>query len=289
MLAILWARADILRFFEDNGCTTQDTKPIRMFEEEKIARARMVDLVFDTLSARADEGLGQFRAMLQSLVNWSHFDSYYFDKIKKLDRATADRHLTHLRQLQEIRDAKLKKDQSRINDEEARRKAATTTLTEVRTRFLALFGTVLSAQKRGYALEEVLQDLSKLAALETTEPFRCHGEQIDGALKYDGEHCVLEAKWHDQAASNEPLYQFVGKVEGKMYGRGIFVSINGFSPEVVKSLVVGKAIKTILVDGGDVTLVVEGLLTLAQMVDRKVKAAQTKGLIYVDPITGAAK
>ncbi|RTL45684.1 MAG: hypothetical protein EKK53_05735, partial [Burkholderiales bacterium] len=131
--------------------------------------------------------------------------------------------------------------------------------------------------------------LCKLAGLEATEPFRVNGEQVDGAVKYDGEHYLIEAKWQDKAAANEPVYQFAGKVEGKMYGRGIFVSIHGFSPQVVASLTTGKAIRTIFVDGGDLTLVLEGLLGFNQMLDRKIKAAQTKGLIYVDAMTGHQK
>jgi hypothetical protein len=53
--------------------------------------------------------------------------------------------------------------------------------------------------------------------------------------------------------------------------------------------VIGKAIKTVLVDGGDLVLVLEEQLTMAGMIDAKVKAAQTRGLIYVHPITGADK
>lgn len=72
--------------------------------------------------------------------------------------------------------------------------------------------------------------------------FRCTAEQIDGGLKYEGENYLLEAKWHDRSASTEPLYAFGAKVEGKMYGRGIFVSINGFMAEPVAGLMKGKAI-----------------------------------------------
>ena len=56
-----------------------------------------------------------------------------------------------------------------------------------------------------------------------------------------------------------------------------------------KSVVTGKAIKTIFVDGEDLVLVLEGHLSFSQMLDRKVKAAQTKGLIYVHPISGVVK
>jgi hypothetical protein len=74
-----------------------------------------------------------------------------------------------------------------------------------------------------------------------------------------------------------------------MYGRGIFVSIHGFSELVVQSLTAGKAIRTIFVDGADLVLVLEGIVDFTQMLDRKIKAAQTKGLIYVDAVSGKPK
>lgn len=51
----------------------------------------------------------------------------------------------------------------------------------------------------------------------------------------------------------------------------------------------GKEIQTLFIDGEDLILVLEGHLTLRDMIDRKVKAAQTKGLIYVHPLSGAEK
>ena len=97
------------------------------------------------------------------------------------------------------------------------------------------------------------------------------------ALVYLGEHYVIEAKWQEKSASNEPVYQFAGKVSGKLHGRGLFISVNGFSTDVIRSLVMGKEIQTLFVDGEDLILVLEGHLTLREMIDRKVKAAQTKG------------
>jgi hypothetical protein len=289
VLSLIWPKQTIVDFFKQHGCTEDDLKPVAKFKELNLSRAAIIDAVFDQLSSRADSGLGQFRAMLQSLVNWSHFDPYYFDTLKKLKRHQAQKSLDHLRQLQEIRDAKVKEERKRREDAEAARQKPADTLPRLRDRFLELHAGKMNPQQRGYALEEILLELSKLCGLEITEGFRVNGEQIDGAVKYDGEHYLIEAKWHDQSASNEPLYQFAGKVEGKMYGRGIFVSIQGYSEHVVRSLVSGKAIKTILVDGEDLTLVLERHLTFSDLVDRKVKAAQTRGLIYVQPLTGIAK
>jgi hypothetical protein len=46
---------------------------------------------------------------------------------------------------------------------------------------------------------------------------------------------------------------------------------------------------TVFIDGADLTLVLEGLISFSAMIERKVKAAQTKGLIYIDAITGKEK
>ena len=125
--------------------------------------------------------------------------------------------------------------------------------------------------------------------LETTEPFKVNGEQIDGAIKFEGDHYLFEAKWQDKESSNESVYQFAGKVEGKFYGRGLFISINGFSTNVIKSFVIGKALKTIFIDGADIIMVLEGFLTFNEMLDQKIKAAQTRGEIYFDAFTKKSK
>lgn len=289
ILALLWPKQDIYTFFKDHGCTKYDIRILDGFEEKNLNRSQMIDLMFGHLSSASDGGLGQFRAMLQSLMNWSRFDPYYFDTLRKLDRNKAQQSLDHLRQLQEIRDAKIKTDRERRFAAKEAQQNPGSSIEELRGTFLELYAGKTTPQKRGYAFETILIELSKLAGLEVTEAFRVNGEQIDGAVKFEGEHYIIEAKWQDKAAANEPVYQFVGKVEGKMYGRGLFVSVHGFSEHVVTSVVAGKAIKTIFVDGEDLVLVLEGHLLFNEMLDRKIKAAQTRGIIYAHPITGLSK
>lgn len=289
ILNLLWPRDDVLSFFKSCNCTKLDLRPVANWKNDDLSRSRMVDLTFAALDERPDNGLGQYRAMLQRLLTWDHFDPYYFDRLKKLDRRKAEGLLAHLRQLQEIRDARIKEDKRRREEQERKSQEPATRLAEVRDQYLALLLSTDSRQKRGYDLQDLLLELARLDALEVTEPFRIVGEQIDGAIKFDGEHYIVEAKWQDKLAANEPLYQLAGKVEGKMYGRGIFVSVNGYSDDAVRALVSGKALRTILVDGEDLVLVLEGSLSMRAMIDRKVKCAQTKGLIYAHPVTLASK
>jgi len=289
ILALLWPRKDIFGFLRDHGCTSAELDAVRNFETEKISRGPILDVVFDRLSSRADGGLGQFRAMLKALTEWSHFDPYYFDKLAKLDRSVAQRHLDHLKQLVELRDARIREERLRRESATQKQQTAMETRQALRDGFLDLYKGHGKPQERGYRLEEILRDLVKLEHLEVTGAFKCVGEQIDGGLKYDGENYLLEAKWHDRSASTEPLYAFAGKIEGKMYGRGIFVSVNGFMSDPVDGLMKGKAIKTVLVDGEDLVLVLEEHTSFAKMLDQKVRAAQLKGEIYVHPLSGKPK
>lgn len=291
ILAIFWAKKDIIAFFKNNGCTSADLRIVNQRESE-LSRAEMVDSVFAALHARTDGGIGQFRAMLKALTEWSHFNPYFFKVLGKLNEDEAKRRIAHLRQIQEIRDAKIKAEREAAvtRAREAAERARANSMEELKVRFLSLFrADQFGHQQRGYEFELFLQGLALQAGLNVTEPFRITGEQIDGAIKFDGEHYIIEAKWHDKLIASGALYQFAHKVEGKMYGRGLFISVNGFSSDSVKALINGKVIRTILIDGADLTMVVEGLIPFTQMLDVKVKAAQTAGLIYVDPMTYCSK
>ena len=286
ILSIFWPRKEIISFFKNNNCTSRDLKDVQNFKELK--RVEIVDIVFDKLNSRDDRGLGQFRSMLQSLIEWNNFDSYFFEKLGKLDRNEALRRINHLKQVREIQDAKLKDQQKIFDKKDEENKKSKKTFDELQRHFTMLFqrkdehGNILSNQNRGYAFESFLRELFLFEKLNVTEPFKITGEQIDGAIKFEGENYIIEAKWTDWLSASDTLYHFAHKVEGKMYGRGIFISINGFSHDSLEALQKGKALKTVLFDGGDLTLVMEKYSTFTDMLDKKVKAAQTKGCIYYD-------
>jgi hypothetical protein len=295
ILAIFWPRSEIISFFRNNGCTSRELKDVTSFKELNLSRAQIVDRVFEKLHARADGGLGQFRSLLQSLIEWNTFDPYYFDKLRKLDREEAQRQINHLSQLKEIRDARIQERDKKRRDREQETAQRREVLVSNYERFTKLYqgrdaqGKLISSQQRGYLLQSFLRDLCALEGLQVTEPFRIEGEEIDGTIKFEGENYIVEAKWQDSLAASNALYHFAHKVEGKMYGRGVFISINGYSDESVRALQRGKALRTILFDGGDLTKIAEELWTFKGMLDVKVKAAQTMGRIYVDADTQQEK
>lgn len=54
------------------------------------------------------------------------------------------------------------------------------------------------------------------------------------------------------------------------FNLGVFISINGFSPDSVQALTTGKAPRAILADRGDLFLITEGICTLKEMLDNKI-------------------
>lgn len=289
ILAIFWPKEQIIDFFRSNSCTERDLSCVKNHVVEKINRAQIVDLVFQSLRSRDDGGLGQFRAILFSLKNWSEFDPYFFKTLKKLDEAEAIRTIDHLKQVQEIRDANTKEIRRQQEAAKAER-SQKVSLESLEKTFIQLYtDKTISSQQRGYRLESLLQSLAEYEKLKVSEPFKIIGEQIDGSIKFDGENYLVEAKWHDSLTASNSLYHFAHKIEGKMYGRGFFISINGFSKESVAALTIGKSIKTILIDGGDLSFVFGGNVSFEDMLDTKVRAAQTQGYIYYDVLSLKSK
>lgn len=237
ILSIFWPKKDIVDFMKKVGCTSRELMPESEYKE--LHRAEIVDKIFTNLEKRSDSGIGQFRCMLKELTEWNYFDPYYFQKLNKLSESEAKRNISHLKQLQEIRDYKIKQERQRQEEQERKRKDISISINELKEIFLNLFsgkdqnGKEINAQRRGYLFEKFLKKLFLNEGIEVTEPFKIVGEQIDGSIKYDGEHYIIEAKWHDKWSASDSLYQFAAKVEGKMYGRGVFISVNGFSPDSV--------------------------------------------------------
>lgn len=250
MLAIFWPKKDIISFFQNNGCSTQDLKDVQNFKEQGLSRSQIIDTVFEKLYSRDDGGLGQFRSILQSLIEWSNFDPYYFENLNKLDKNEAIRRINHLKQLQEIRDAKLKEQQKITARKNEEANTSKKTYEELNRQFTMLYqgkdiqGNKISLQQRGYLFESFLSELCLFEKLPVTEPFKLTGEQIDGVVKFEGENYIIEAKWHDWLTASNDLYHFAFKVEKKMYGRGIFISINGYSHDSLEALQKGKAAQT---------------------------------------------
>ena len=168
-------------------------------------------------------------------------------------------------------------------------KNAIAPLEEIQSDFLSISTESVSPQQRGYAFEKFLAKMARFYELKVTEAFKVKGTQIDGTIKYEGENYIIEAKWHDRQLSDEPLMAFCHKQEMNMHGRGIFISINGYTAGALNMLERSAIKNTILMDGEDIALILNQLITLPATLDKKIHAAQTRGHFYINAISGKSK
>lgn len=283
ILAVFWPKKKIAEFFESVGCQAKG-----LTTNSDLSRHMIVTQSFESLRTRDDRGYQIFQTMVDRLSNWSYFDPYYFDELKKLDRADAEQKISRLKNAVERRNSVVREQRtssSRIQKKHNRE----VDLAALTKAFGKMFGTGMSPQARGKLFETFLRELFDRQSIKMGDPFRLLGEEIDGSFKFEGENYITEAKWQEARASTNQLYGFAHKIDGKMHGRGFFISVNGFSSEGIKAIVLGKHIKTILMDGQDLSHVLESRISLEQMLDYKIRAAQTRGDVYVCPIIDGSK
>ena len=137
----------------------------------------------------------------------------------------------------------------------------------------------MEPQPRGYAFEKFLKRLFDAYGLEARDAFKLRGEQIDGSFQLSSEIYLLEAKWQSPLCGVEDLHAFQGKVEQKAaWTRGLFISNSGFSPDGLAAF--GRGKRVVCVDGFDLYEVLSRNLSLALVLNRKVRHAAETGVLF---------
>lgn len=137
-------------------------------------------------------------------------------------------------------------------------------------------------QRRGYSFETFLNQLFLTYDIDCRGPFRIEGEQIDGAFTLDNTEYLLEAKWNKDLTPRDDLVIFANKVEGKLENTlGLFISINGFEANAVKSKSIGHRPAILLMNGADLMAVLEDRIALPTLIARKRQHASRTGEILL--------
>lgn len=135
------------------------------------------------------------------------------------------------------------------------------------------------AQRRGYLLEDLLARTFGLHGVEVARSFRRNegGEQIDGAFRFDGWHYIVECRWRAEPADMRQLDGLVGQVGRSGHQTmGVFLSINGWSSNVVPLLKQGGEKRLILMDGYDLRCVLARQIELRSLLISKIAALNFK-------------
>lgn len=136
-------------------------------------------------------------------------------------------------------------------------------------------------RNRGFKFERLLNSMLSEEKLSPRTSYKTQGEQIDGSFMFGQNIYLLEAKWHKDELPASKIYEFKGKVDGKLIGTiGIFISMSGFSKDAVDALLYGKTVNVILFDRDDIEACFQGKNGFTQVLSTKIRKAAEEGTAY---------
>lgn len=290
-VSVMWTKKEVLNFLEECNVSESVVSKLQFQGIEELTKRQILRTVFEELSMQPDKGTPQFKLMAAQLVNWQSFNPRHFAPFGNLDIDQAERSINALRQALGLP----ANTHDRVTDQKVGQeviKPNFNQLPDILNEFvdLANLGSgTLTPQARGLRFESLLNSLFLFCGIPSEGPFRVNGMQIDGAFKFDNHHYLLEAKWTHSSESAESLLFFSQKVGANMDGRGLFISINGFTDPSILALTAAQIRDVILMDGQDVFAILEERITLSHCLEEKIRAAQTRGALYFNPVTKQPK
>jgi hypothetical protein len=121
----------------------------------------------------------------------------------------------------------------------------------------------------------------KFTEIEYHKSFKTETDQIDGYFKFDKFDYLVEAKWEKSPIDKGVLSEFHNEVVRRIEStRGLFVSMSGFNSNHI-GLFEGASPRVILMDGEDLTLILEGRFQLVDALNLKITHAVKNGKIFL--------
>lgn len=140
----------------------------------------------------------------------------------------------------------------------------------------------MTPQVRGQRFNEFVAGLLCCWGLDRVQAnVRSVGE-IDVAFALDGTRVLLEAKWEQAPVSIDPIAKLSRRITQRLAGtRGVFLSMSGYSSDVLKEIVTGTQPDTLLLDRTHLEAMLSGLLSPHDLLTELVDRAAYRGELYV--------
>tara|TARA_R110002124_G_scaffold76682_1_gene205355 strand:+ start:1452 stop:2360 length:909 start_codon:yes stop_codon:yes gene_type:complete len=275
---LYWYLGDLEKAWLRAGVDAKLTSKLFSLRQDgkKLSKRDLMDLLYKNLRDL------DFNRRLEVSRNFVRFIVEHKNFVPQSDGHKIDIAETAALKLREIIDSQRKQadynQQIKSKAKDSKKLDYESELLRVRDQFLE--AEKLSGQKKGYEFEKVFTELMKISGIPVKEPFKITGEQIDGAIKYGGHYYLIELKWTQSKAAHLEISSLYLKVEGKLDARGIFISMNGYSSEILQSLPKGKKLTTLLLDGMHFSNVIFGKYTFQELLEHSLSQGSLKGEIY---------
>lgn len=272
-----WYKQPLFDMFSRAGI--QEEMYLQYEHEAKFTIARRL---LGDLESMGDEGLLLQRRLVTELCRLRNLpDNEVPDKdaglhaLRNLKKAAHDNHLL-VEQEEEARTRRATDSEDLVQKARERQRR----LGELFDAFVDLSQSD-DTQSRGYALEDLLKELFALSEIRYRKSYRGEGEQVDGFFSFGGFDYLVEARWRKEAPTFGDLSAIRGKVARKVEStRGFVVSIPPFRSEILQQLREEGPAKLVFMDGYDLTLILEGRISLIDALQAKADKAAQEGMMH---------
>lgn len=264
----------IRRFLSDRDATTH----------EPLTKRQGGALIFDQLAQQ-----GQEREVIRKIIDLAAgWDAFHLAQDEYKARAVVQKAREIAGVLVEAdareREAQLRAAQERAARQQSERKAI---LRQQSALLLAQFDQASvdgEPHDRGYLLQDLLNRTFDLHGIAVARAFQRNagGEQIDGAFEMEGWHYIVECRWRNKLANIRELDGLYGQVARS--GRqtmGLFLSINGWSENVVPLMKQNPDKSIILMEGFDLRTVLSEVFDLRRLLKAKISRLNLEAEPYM--------
>lgn len=263
----------IHRFLRERDPTTHDA----------LTKRQAGALIFEELARQGEDGAA-IRKLIELAAGW---DAFHLAQDEYKARAVAQKAREISGVLIEA-EARERAEQERVSQERAARQRAEreAALRQQSELLLAQFDQASvdgEPHQRGYLLQDLLNRTFDLHGIPVGRAFQRNagGEQIDGAFEMEGWHYIVECRWRSKLADIRELDGLYGQVARS--GRqtmGLFLSINGWSENVVPLMKQNPDKSIILMEGFDLRTVLAQVFDLRRLLKAKVAALNLEAEPY---------
>lgn len=248
-----------------------------------LSKRKIAPLILDGIENRDDCDKIMHR-MIEIAANWSNFHLAH-DEFQARATVQKARELMGTIELMDAREAKIRelarKEELCLKEQE--HAATFRKQSELLRMMFDELAVSKEPQKKGYLLQELLNRTFDLHAIPVFASFTRNegGEQIDGAFAFDGGHYIVECRWRKEISDIRDLDGLLGQIARS--GRqtmGVFLSINGWSDNVVPLLKQNPDKSIILMDGHDLRAVLAEEVDLRDFLIAKIAKLSLKAEPY---------
>ena len=243
------SKRDVLTFFQGAGVGNlylQDLAERVSHDKERVSKFELVHDVLVRVNQQGEKTLRERREILKRVVEFEDFSCCWPADQLKAKGAVAEVRLiinvkdsfTRMRQEKEAESEKLRSEQRAKLVAQNQKKEK---IESIKKDFYRLFSET-NPQKKGKALEAVLNHLFQAEGILIKEAFTRIGEngegiieQLDGVIEIDGILYLVEMKWWDSPLGLGEVSQHIVRVYGRADVRGILISATGYSEPAITS------------------------------------------------------